>query len=471
MRLSAAGLEAFTELQDGAVTSSASAVLARRLTDAGLAHPRPPAPTSPPDVTVIVPVRDRPASLARCLASLDGAYPVVAVDDGSSDPRAVAAVAARHAATLVRRPENGGPAAARNTGLAQVNSDLVAFLDSDCVASTGWIEALAAHFADPLVAAVAPRIVAVTAATWAGRHAATSGSLDLGDREARVVPGTRVAYVPTAALVVRRTALLDVINDRDVFDPGLRYGEDVDLVWRLHEADWRIRYDPCVEVRHYEPDTWPGLLARRFHYGTSAGPLARRHPTAIAPLVLQPWLTLTVAGLLARRPAAAGLSFAAAVLAMIRTLRRADVPATGVVRPMLTGVHQTWLGIGRYGTQFAAPLLAAVLVAPGGSTPSRRWGRRAAVASLLLGPPLTTWAARRPALDPLRFVLGQLADDIAYGAGVWAGCVRARTATPIRPAVSWRPFRIGRTPIPPDDTPVDGKKSVPTAAARTKGSA
>ncbi len=446
MRLSPAGRKAWTELEDGPVTSAAAGVLARRLTDAGLAHPRPPAPTGPPDVTVIVPVRDRVAMLDRCLNSLAGAYPTVVVDDGSAQRQPIADVVARHGATLVRREHNGGPGPARDTGVAGVTTELVAFLDSDCVATPGWIEALAAQFADPLVAAAAPRVAPVAGSTWAGRHAVAAGSLDLGDREARVVPGTRVAYVPTAALVVRRSALVDLGG----FDPALRYGEDVDFVWRLHEAGRRIRYDPAVRVHHHEPETWAGLLGRRFRYGTSAGPLAVRHPKATAPLVLHPWPTLSVVGLLARDPVVAGVGFAASVLAMRRTLERAAIPPSGVVPAMATGVHQTWLGIGRYGTQFAAPVLAAALAAPGGRTSLRRWGRRAAIASLLLGPPLTAWANRKPSLDPVRYVAGSVADDIAYGAGVWTGAVRARTAIPLLPRVSWRPFRIGRTPVPPD---------------------
>jgi hypothetical protein len=62
-------------------------------------------------------------------------------------------------------------------------------------------------------------------------------------------------------------------------------------------------------------------------------------------------------------------------------------------------------------------------------------------ASLLLGPPLTSWLARRPALDPFRFAAAQLADDVAYGAGVWAGALRARTTVPLRPVIAWHPLR------------------------------
>lgn len=445
MRLSAAGLRAWSELREGQLRSSAAGVLARKLTDAGLAHPRPPELAGPLDVAVVIPVRDRAVMLDRCLTALGRARPVVVIDDGSSDPQAMVDVTARHAALLLRRPDSGGPAAARNTGLAHVSNEFVAFLDSDCLPPSDWIERLAPHFADPLVAAVAPRVAAAPSATSAGRYSATSGSLDQGERAARVVPATRVAYVPTAALIVRRSALDEVADGTDVFDPALRYGEDVDLVWRLHEAGWRIRYDPAVRVYHQEPDSWPALLVRRFHFGTSAAPLAQRHPTAMAPLVLHPWPAVTVAGLLARRPTIAGLGFAASVLSMIRIVHRAGLPPKGALRTMLTAVQQTWLGVGRYGTQFGGPLLAAGLLAPGGRTPRRRWGRRAAIASLLAGPPLTTWIKHRLELGILAFVGGSVADDVAYGTGVYAGCVRNRTSIPIRPTVSWRPFHLGPT--------------------------
>src|SRR5690242_19414659 len=400
LRLSGAGRTALAELRAGPVRSAAAGRLARKLTDAGLAHPRPPELASRPDVTVLIPVRDRAVLLDRCLSALGHGYPVVVVDDGSQDPGAVADVAAAHGAAEARRPVNGGPGAARNTGLLGVTTELVAFLDSDCVPEPGWIERLAAHLADPAVAAAAPRMVAVPAGPgWAGRYTTAACCLDLGGAEARVVPGTRVPYVPTAALVVRRAALAGDAGAGGVFDPALRWGEDVDLVWRLHAAGWRIRYEPAARVSHHEPDGWTALLARRFRYGTSAAPLALRHPGQVPPLVLHPWPTLTVAGLLAGSPAMAGLSFTSSVLAMRRTVHRAGLPARGVVPAMLDGTRQTWLGIGRYACQYGMPVLAAALVVPGGTSPARRWARRAAAGSLLLGPPLTAWSARRRSLD------------------------------------------------------------------------
>jgi mycofactocin system glycosyltransferase len=446
IRLTPAGSRALAELLDGPIRSAGAATLARRLTDTGLAHPVPPAdPPAALSVTVVIPVRDRTAMLDRCLAAVGRDHAVVVVDDGSADRQSVAAVADRHGATLCRRDRSGGPAAARNTGLGRVDTDLVAFLDSDCVPPAGWLGSLASHLADPLVGAVAPRIVAANSAgasSAAARYVAACGSLDLGGRPARVMPGSRVSYVPTAALLVRRAALEEVAAGGDVFDAAMRYGEDVDLVWRLHDAGWRIRYAPAIEVPHESPAGWTRLLARRFSYGSSAGPLARRHPANMAPLVLQPWPTAAAGALLARRP---GLALAAAVggwLDLTAIVRRAGIPADGAPAATATAIRQTWLGIGRYATQFAAPSLVALLAAPGGTTAARRWGRRAAAASLLLGPALTGYAQRKPDLNPGTFVLAHIADDVCYGAGVWAGCVQERTLVPVTPVVSWRPLRV-----------------------------
>ena len=455
MRLTAAGHTALQELRDGPVGSAAAGVLARRLTDAGLAHPVPPAgagQAAGPEqaagrdqitgrVTVIIPVKDRPQRLAACLAALgetgpEGSCPVIVVDDGSADEAAIAAVTRRHHAELRRRALTGGPAAARNSGLAGISTELVAFIDSDCVPPADWLGDLVAHLADPLVAAVAPRVVAAPAASTAGRYERARGSLDLGRRAARVQPGSRVSYVPTAALLVRSAALARAGG----FDEDLRYGEDVDLVWRLHEAGWRIRYDPAVEVIHHGPESWPALLTRRFRYGTSAAPLARRHPGNLAPLVLQPWPALTVGALLAGRPAATAAGLTGAWLNLTSVVRRAGLPADGAAAASVTAVRQTWLSIGRYATQFGGPALAVGLTAPG--RPAGRLRRRAAAASLLLGPPLTAYAERKPGLDPVRFTLAHLADDFCYGAGVWAGCLAARTMTPLLPVISRRPLRI-----------------------------
>jgi mycofactocin system glycosyltransferase len=248
----------------------------------------------PAEVTVVIPVRDRTDGLDRCLSALGTSYPVIVVDDGSLDSAAVVGVCTSHGAQLHRRAVPGGPA--RNDGLTRVTTPLVAFLDSDCATGPGWIAGLAAHFADPMVGAVAPRVRHMTGPNAAGRYLDARALLDLGPREARVAPLTRLSYVPTAALQARCSAIVG-----GGFDPELRYGEDVDLIWRMIAAGWRVRYDPAVEVRHVEPGRWAAVLARRFRYGNSAAPVARRHPGLVPPMVVQAGPAVAAAALVAGR--------------------------------------------------------------------------------------------------------------------------------------------------------------------------
>ncbi|MGK5112423.1 mycofactocin biosynthesis glycosyltransferase MftF, partial [Geodermatophilus sp. CPCC 205506] len=307
------------------VGDAATAALAARLLDAGLAHPEPAAAASA-DLTVVVPVKDRPAELDRLLGALradpaTAAVPVVVVDDGSADPAAVCATAGRHGARVLRHDVSRGPAAARNAGLAAAGTDLVAFLDSDCVPRPGWAGVLAGHTADPRLALVAPRITALESAAggWVERYEAAVSALDMGRHPARVAAGTAVSYVPSAALLARRGAL------GTGFDESMRVAEDVDLVWRLTVAGWRVRYEPAAAVAHEHPATTREWLRRRAFYGTGAAQLAARHGAAVAPVVVSPSTAAACALLLSgRRPAvlAAGGVLAVTAGRLARRLAR-----------------------------------------------------------------------------------------------------------------------------------------------------
>lgn len=394
LRLGPAGPAAVPEALRG-TTDPRVRRLAARLVDAGAAHPQPD-PRPADDVTVVVPVRDRAEALDRCLGAI-GAAQVLVVDDGSCDPDAVAAVCARHGARLVRR-DNGGPAAARNTALPLLRKEFVAFLDSDCVPPPGWLERLRGHFEDPAVVAVAPRVTG-----------GPRSPLDLGPFPAAVRFGTSVGYVPSAALLVRVAALLP-------FDEQLRYGEDVDLVWRWLEEGRTVRYDPAVVVTHEEPQRLRERLVRRYRYGMSAAPLSRRHPDRVTHLVLPPWPTAVLALLLARRPVLAAGTAAVMTARIDRQVR--DLPTSA--RLVGGATAGTALGLGR----------ALALTGPLAWWLAEK-DRRAA--ALLAVPLLHEWWQRRPAEDPLSYTARGLLDQAAYGAGVLAGCARHGTGRPLLP--------------------------------------
>ncbi|MDR7303985.1 mycofactocin biosynthesis glycosyltransferase MftF [Haloactinomyces albus] len=417
LRLGADGARLFDHWVRGEPvgTSAQEHRLARRLISTGLVHPEPSAAAfGPVDVTLVTPVKDNPTGVHRLLAATGELADRIVVDDGSAEP--VPGAALRH-------EEPAGPAVARNSGWRLAHTEFVAFLDSDAVPEPGWLERILPQFADPAVAAVAPRIRSIPGTTAVARYEAERSSLDLGSRPAVVRPMSRISYVPSAALVVRRSAL----SGMDGFDANLRFGEDVDLVWRLIERGGTVRYQPDAVVRHDPRPNLPSWLRQRFDYGSSAAPLSVRHPRLLSCARMSRWSAATWALLVSGRPAPA-LAVATVTAALLpRKLRDRGVPATEALRLAGTG-H---LGAGRLLAEATRrawwPLVLAACLF------SRR-ARMMATAALL--PCVLDAAGKGGGWLALRIL-----DDLAYGAGVWAGCARERTITPLQPQLTGSSLR------------------------------
>jgi mycofactocin system glycosyltransferase len=409
-----------------AVRDATTAALAARLLDAGVAHPDLPAAAAAGKVTVVVPVKDRPAALARLLQALradpgTAGLPLVVVDDGSAVPVSVPG------GRVIRHDAARGPAAARNAGLLAAATPLVAFLDSDCVPRDGWLESLRPHLDDPRLAVVAPRIVPLPGRRrgWVAAYEDAVSALDMGPQPSAVRPMSSVSYVPSAALLVRRAAL------GGGFDEAMRVAEDVDLVWRLVAAGWRVRYEPRAAVAHEHPATVGEWVRRRAFYGTGAALLAARHGSAVAPVVIAPesalaW-GLAVAGGRRGRTAALGV----VGFSVVRLARRLAVPGRVVDLPFAAalvgrGVVASGRLLARATTRHHWPLaLAAALV----SRRARRWVVAAAAADAA-----TAWWPHRERVGPVRFAAARRLEDLAYGAGLWWGAVRARDPKALLPA-------------------------------------
>lgn len=409
MRLGARGARVFEQWAGGGELGAGAGEqqLARRLVDSGLLHPEPPkGPFGPQDVTLVAPVKDDPCGTRRLRAATGELAERIIVDDGSAEP--VPEPALRHERAL-------GPAAARNAGWRLAGTELVAFVDADVEPEPGWLDPVLALFADPEVAAVAPRIRSRPGENGVASYERDRSSLDLGGRRAQVRPMSRVSYVPSAALVVRR----EVLREQGGFDERLRFGEDVDLVWRLLDAGWTVRYEPASVVHHDPRPDVTRWLRQRFEYGTSAAPLSARHPGRLSCVKLSRWSALSWGMLACGRPVAAVLLAAVTTALFPRKLRGMGVPAVEALR--LAGWGH--LGAGRLladATRRAwwpLAVLAALL--------SRR-ARVVVLAALL--PCVVESVGRGP-----RWFLLRVLDDLSYGAGVWVGCLRERTLDPLRP--------------------------------------
>jgi mycofactocin system glycosyltransferase len=406
--------------------------LARRLLDSGIAHPRPARTFSAGEgVAVAIPVLNDPAGLSETLdaLALTGAGRVVVCDDGSAPAISLEPLSG---VTLLRRASTGGPAAARNTAWRSCPAEIIVFLDANCRPSPGWLDALLPHFADPTLGAAAARVVP-SADPGTSRlldvYERRRSPLDLGGHEAAVYPGSRVPFVPTAALAVRREAL----EDLEGFDESLRFGEDVDLVWRLGDKGWRVRYEPSATVSHPIRPTVPAWLRQRYNYGRSATELASRHRRRVAPLAVSPW-SLAAWGLAGLgHPFAAGAVMAGTTAALTRLGGRdrpvemalAGLALQGNLRAagsIAEAVRRAWLPP-------AGAVLAALVAL--GSRRALTW--TASIGACFLGAPLCEWMTERPGCGPVAWTALRVVDDLAYQAGVWGGVVDRRSPAALLP--------------------------------------
>jgi mycofactocin system glycosyltransferase len=391
-----------------------------RLIDAGAIHPileSIKTSLQPSDVTVVIPVHNEDVLRLNALISkISAAHEVLLIDDGSTIP-----LADINGARVIRREVADGPAAARNTAVDLVTTSITFFLDADTsLADDSWTKLLA-HFEDSSVGVVAPRIASEPGTTLLHRYEASESPLDLGSEPARIRKNSRVSYVPTAALMIRT----DLLREHRGFDESLRYGEDVDLVWRLLESDVVCRYEPSVVVSHSPRSSLLDAWKQRVSYGSAAAPLDQRHRGAATPLRINRWSAGAWGTLACGYPLIGLVIGAASTVALERkissqpdsrqlALRLAGRGNIHAGRMIAQAVTRTWWPI-------------ALLL----SLCSRR-ARRVTCAAILL-PSLMTWFAKKPKVDPVSYCALKLADDVAYGTGVWKGVIATRDLGALTP--------------------------------------
>jgi mycofactocin glycosyltransferase len=382
-----------------------------------------------PTVSIVIPVKDRADELQRCLESIARIdYPkenlqLIVVDDGSRDMSAE--VARQHGALVVASGGTGrGPAAARNVGARAASGDILAFIDSDCTASTGWLAELAPVFEDQAMAAVGGQVDGMCTESAVDRYEAVMSSLSIGTRERIGNKGEDTFYLPSCNLLVRRTVFLNVNG----FNDSMHVGEDVDLTWRLRDKGWTIAYLPAGRILHEHRSSIRSFMSRRFDYGTSEGTLQQLHPRRHKQMVIPPLLAIVLA-LCIMAPlagwwpllSAAVLLAADSALVRVRFIRR-GLPIglaalfAGRLRALGSLIYYLSYHLVRY---YSMPLILTALIVPGFPA----WSIPAA---LLLCAARVDYKVKKPDITFVRFSGIYLLEQIAYGAGVFWGCARRK---------------------------------------------
>lgn len=222
---------------------------------------------------MVVPTRDRPSELARCLAAVRASVrptdEVVVVDSASTDAAAVAATAAEYDASVVRC-ERPGVGRARNAGWRAARHHVILFTDDDVVVSESWRDELAgAVCSHPEVGFVTGRLL-----PGPGQNASRDVAIKR-DESVEVYDATSTGNLGHSAnLGMRRDALAAVGGFDDEMGVGSRFraAPETDLFDRCLIRGMGGRYEPAALAFH---DHWRGprrllLLEARYGFGNGA---------------------------------------------------------------------------------------------------------------------------------------------------------------------------------------------------------
>lgn len=395
-----------------------------------------------PSVTVIIPTKDRQSDIAECLESVfSQTYPrhkmeVIVIDDGSKD--GTGDIAGMFPCKLLSHRKSRGQSYCRNLGAGKANGEILAFLDSDCVAGTTWLKEIAAYFRWDSVGAVGGFVEGHYMESPLDRYEKVCSPLNMGKRVLYDTEAESTFYVPSCNILVRRKAFLETGG----FNDNMDLGEDVDFCWRLRKRGYTLLYVPEGSVDHKHRNSLPMFLKRRADYGTSEAilynlDLEKKKRFHIPPLAAATYLLMaTGAVFFSLWPLLLSLmSISLDVIKKMSHLKALRIKIKprhtifSVIRSHFSFAYFISFHILRY--YFILLLLCGLFYPP-------LW---LFCAVTLIITSAVDYTTKRPGLSYPLFLFYYLLEHSAYQIGVFTGCIRRRSFRSYHPYFTLLRFR------------------------------
>lgn len=234
-------------------------------------------------VSVVIATYNRPELLRRLLLQLDEQtvpaerYEVIAVDDESRVPvrEALADLTTRYP-LVIERQKNGGPQAARQTGVGLARGHVVVFIDDDMQVGPTFLEAHLIHHTDDRTAVLGRLLPDAAIASMPLFEKFFARMLE--KKAARYGDAGETLHgsgVYTGNLSVSRRLFLDAGG----FDQSLRQLEDEELGIRLEKAGGRLVFSNDASAINCSDKTETAKwLERSYRDGRYAVRVAKKHP-------------------------------------------------------------------------------------------------------------------------------------------------------------------------------------------------
>lgn len=257
-----------------------------------------------PDLSVILVSFNDRKHLEKCLQSLKGFPPevaleIVTVDNNSSDGSPDLIKNKFPEVKLLCASENLGFAKACNLGILASSGEFVLFLNSDTIAEVQALSVLLDEMKrNPSIGAVGPALLSEQGTyqvSFGKRVDFFSEFIQKGffnlyyakklksDKKVR-----EVGWLSAACLLVRREAL----EEAGCFDENyFLYFEDIDLCYKIRQEGWTLRFCPQVQISHIGGTSTSAVKnSSRYHYRKSQIYFYRKHNSRLSQSMLRVYL-------------------------------------------------------------------------------------------------------------------------------------------------------------------------------------
>jgi GT2 family glycosyltransferase len=220
-----------------------------------------------PLVSIIIPTKDKPELIERCLKSIYEltSYPnfeVIIVDNNTTDKKALDII---HSYP-VKKVDYTSPfnfSKINNFGATSSSGEYLIFLNNDTrIQSENWIESLLYYAEQPDIAAVGPLLIfpnnkvqhagVVLGFRGTADHIMRDYPIDCDGYAGSLVCAREVSAVTAACMMVKKSVFLSVEGFNEHYS---NIYQDVDLCLKLNSKGYRIIFNPRVMITHYECST------------------------------------------------------------------------------------------------------------------------------------------------------------------------------------------------------------------------
>jgi cellulose synthase/poly-beta-1,6-N-acetylglucosamine synthase-like glycosyltransferase len=219
-------------------------------------------------VSIVAPAYNEGENIRACVNSLKAQdfpkedFEIILVDNNSPD-NTLEIIKSLDVIYTVEHKR--GRSEARNAGIRMAKGDIIALIDSDCVAGNNWLNHIVSAFADPAVGCVAGEIVPVEnrKASTLERYLIKIDHLSQKEH----IEHSFLPYAATANAAYRK----EVFDNVGLFAENMSSEEDADLSWRMQLfTDYKVAYVPEALVFHRHESSLKELFRQKRRHAYSS---------------------------------------------------------------------------------------------------------------------------------------------------------------------------------------------------------